>query len=150
MSAITTQVVTNLYGFINFNIILQNFTTSSGNAFIRFSTDGGSTYNTTNYSAGSNRVNSSSTVWTNTSSTSGLQLIASASANAIDGNYILYNMNSTSGFIFLTGTVTVYQATFSTQLINGRVTVASQNANAFEILVLSGTMTGTILIYGLS
>ena len=154
VSAVSSQPFINLAstGFVNFNIIFSAFSTTAASVSIQYSINNGSSYvGAANYSSSCFVNASNSATWSNVTLTSGLLLSQNIAITSLNGNYFLYNMNTASNYIFLTGMAEQYNGTIVNLLLStGRATTQSAKGNAFQVLVASGTMSGTISLYGLS
>lgn len=132
--------------YITYKLIFRELTMSVGSATlqIQVSTNGGSTYISTNYQSNLFRISNGATTWANTGSASGLLIGFQTTSQGMIGEVLLSSVEESGQPATSGQTITANQL----QLIQGQYISTALTANAFQIIPSSGTFTGTFTLYG--
>ncbi len=124
---------------------------SGGNLLVQLSTNGGSSYISTNYQSGLNASAYNSTTQANANTTSGFLVGSLSTGFFSNGMMFLRNMTSGSNYVEHHNSSTNYSVAFASriELCSGAYTVASTTVNAFQLVPVSSTFSGKFTLYGI-
>jgi len=146
-----TSGITSTYN--NYWLVTDNLTCSTNvqNISLQISTNGGSSYISSGYLSGLIAVSYNSATWgTNFTSTSAFVIHRNGNASSQNSsNHYLYNFTSGSNFLGVSGESQYMTAS----ICSTRTCMASYDStatvNAIQIAPASGTISGTITLYGI-
>ena len=151
-SIVVTSGITSTYN--NYMMVFSNVTCSSStqNLQIQISTNGGSSYIATGYTSGYLALNYNSNATSNANLATGL-LITNQNTSVVSANGIIYlcNLTSSSGYITCSGQINKHNPATpkpSSLSITGSYNTASQTVNALQVIWSSGTISGTVTLFG--